>query len=254
MYRGKVCLFIAFACLFILSSSSWAAINYGDKTGSTMDYLQVTEDSGTDTPPLYGSPIVVGDTLLFSPTSFNSSSSGAGGSDITDGTLTTTIVPHTGSYIDRLTLFEFGDYTLSGTGGTSATKAEVAASIYITCLEIDGSSLMIPVFTNASLNNFSPPDGKYNLADDGEGSAVPWNGSLTIDVTGWLTSIGKTGYATKLLFNMDNVLTTGSELGTSAFIAKKGDYCIGLTAEIPEPASITLLSLGALALFRRKRN
>ena len=83
------------------SAAGAAAIDYGDYVGIDVKYLQVTEDSGTDATPLFGTPNLAGNTLDFNPPSFNSSSSGAGGVDITDGTLTFMVEAKPNNLIDQ---------------------------------------------------------------------------------------------------------------------------------------------------------
>src|SRR5262245_944373 len=81
------------ALLIWASTANSAPINYGNFNSPNVSYLQVTEDSTTDPvpPALFGAPILSGDSLSFNPVNFAANSSG-GGSDSTDGTLTTTIM------------------------------------------------------------------------------------------------------------------------------------------------------------------
>src|SRR5947207_4379405 len=80
------------AALLLLSSRIGAVpINYGNFNGTNVMYLNVTEDSSTDPTPLFGAPTVSDDALSFNPSGFGATSSG-GGTDLTDGTLATTIM------------------------------------------------------------------------------------------------------------------------------------------------------------------
>src|SRR5262249_44594329 len=66
--------------------SSAAPINYGNFNGTTVQYLQVTEDQTTENPllqvPLYGSPTLTDDSLSFNPSGFGAQASGAAGNDV----------------------------------------------------------------------------------------------------------------------------------------------------------------------------
>ncbi len=226
-------------------------INYGNFSGTTVNYLSVTEDSATDATPLFGAPTVAGDALDFNPTNFVSSSSG-GAIDSTIGVLNFTAEATSGNFIDQIVLSEAGDYTIFGSGGVG-TSATVAAPVFINIVEVDGVSIS-PINYNGNLV-FTPSAGDYNLADDGAGFGVIWTGVLDIDVEQLLIDAGVnyTYGATEVKVILNNILATTSEAGSSAEIQKKDLQ--GLTVTIfPEPASAMLLAaLGLPVLSRRKR-
>lgn len=228
-----------------------ASINHGDFFGVTMDYLQVTESSVTDPLPLYNAPTVLGDYLDFNPTSFGSSSSGVS-SDVTDGQLNMTIRAKAESLgIHTLTIEEDGDVTLSGLMGTAATAATIGAPVFLDITEVDGVALLAPIAVNGSLAFTN--GGMWDIATDGVFTGRDFHGFLQIDLTAALRANGvASGYVTELEFTMDNTLTTGSEIGTTALIVKKDLDING--REVPEPATLSLLALGGLGLLRRRRN
>lgn len=240
-----------FACASAIQA---AAINYGDFSGATVNFLQVTEDSGTDPTPVYGSPSVFGNSLDFNPLSFNASASGSGGVDITDGTLTLMMTSNPGHFIDCIKFDEAGDYTLAGFG-TAATAVSVTANFNIEIQEVDGvaigSILVNPVM------NFTPSNGDFDLANDAGGGPAAngsWAGMLMADLTQVLidNNIPYVNGVTKVSVTFDNTLVATSEDGTSAFIAKKDVGGVGITV-IPEPASLGLLTLGGLCMMARRR-
>lgn len=239
---------------FAASAALAAPINYGDFDGNTVMYLDVTEDSGTDTPPLFGAPSISADTLDFNPVSFNSSSTGAGGVDITDGTLTFMVMAKSGYFVEQLLFTEAGDVTLAGFGN-DGTFASVTAEYIIEIVEVDNVAIN-PIQFQASMT-FTPSNGDYGLQTDGGGGPTysgAWSGSLVTDIHAALInsqlpfSLG----ATKVNVTLDNTLTTLSQDGTSSFIAKKDTDGVTIT-EFPEPASAALLGLGAMALLPRRR-
>jgi len=251
-------IFFSLAILFSLGggvSVAWAApIDYGDFLGTSVRYLAVTEDSATDPPPLFNAPVLVGDGLDFNPT-FGSSSSGAGASDDTNGTLTFGIEALPGSVIDRVAIGESGDFTLTGFGG-AGTGASVHADVTLEIDAVDGAAPAFGLSTTEALV-FSPSNGDWNLLDDGPGPLVSgtWTGFLEIDVTQMLSDAGLSYVegVTRVTLQLDNRLHTQSESGTAAVIGKKDFDGLSFTV-IPEPSSWVLCGLGLSVLggWRRR--
>ncbi len=241
-------------CLPICNATS---INYGTFTGSTVVYHNVTEDSVTDAVPLFGTPIISGDTLDFNPI-FKSYSAGSGASDMTDGQLLATIIAKDGKYIDNVTFHEAGDYRLLG-AGTSATFAMVINSLFINIYEVwnpitQATISINPIQFTADMT-FNPSNGDYYLTVDTQ--VAIWTGTVTADLTAKLAASGWANhYATKVSINLDNTLLTQSEAGTSAYIAKKDFNGLGITSDtfnIPEPMTMAILGLGGLLLARKRK-
>ena len=171
------------ACALITGTEALeASINYGDFAGNTVNFLQVTEDSGTDPTPLYGAPSVFGDSLDFNPVSFSATATGAAGSDITDGTLSMMMAANPGHFIDIVKFDEAGDITMIGAGGVG-TYASVTANFNIEIQEVDGVGIgSINLVTPMT---FTPSNGDWDLLNDGPGPIVggSWSGMLMVDLT-----------------------------------------------------------------------
>lgn len=242
---------LCFSGLLAMSSGVQAAIiNYGDFTGSSVKFIGVQESSGTDPVPLFGTPDVAGDTIDFDPVSFNSFSSGAGGVDITDGTLSFKLAALTGSVLDVLRLQEQGDVTLAGFGG-AGTTASIRTNVFINILAVDGVSIT-PVNVTGGLI-FAPSGGTYDLASDGGGGPfynTAWNGVFDFDLTQALVdhNVPFVNGTTLISVTFDNTLVTTSQAGTSAFIAKKDVQGITFTV-VPEASSIVMMSLAACGIL-----
>jgi hypothetical protein len=235
-----------------ISPARAASINYGTFVGTTVQYVDVTEDSTTDATPLYLAPTSSGDSLDFNPI-FASSSSGAGGSDETDGVLTMMIEALGANVIEKVMITEAGDFSLSGFSGGTGTSASVTAGVTVTIEAVDGSAIT-PFDVLTSLV-FAPSDGDWDLLNDGPGPDVSgvWTGTGMVDLTQALIDEGQpfSFGVTKVSFKMDNMLDTASETGTSADIAKKDIDGLSLTV-LPEPAPLALLLLLAPLLPLRR--
>lgn len=240
----------ALAASFFVSTPLHAVpINYGDFVGTNVTYIDVTEDSGTDATPLFGAPTVSGNSIDFSPPSFNAFASGAGGNDTTDGTLTFMLQAMNGHYIASIDFSEAGDTTLTGFSGDAYSS--VTATVFVDIFEVDNTPISQINVPGANMV-FTPSAGDYQLSTDGGGGPAYntiWTGSLMIDLDQALIDAGqlfKNG-ATKVTVTLDNKLVALSQDGTSAFIAKKDFDGLSVTPEIPdvpEPASVLLLLMG----------
>lgn len=236
------------ATMLIAPAALAAPINHGTFLGSNVQYVDVTEDSVTDTPPLFGAPTIAGDTLDFSPVSFSSTSSGAGGVDQTDGTLSMMVSSLGGSVIPGIKVSTGGDFTLTGLGG-AGTSAGDSLSVFVNIIEVDGAGIN-PVNLNSAVSN------GWDLAANGPGPFVsgPWSGAVTFgDLNAVLTAnnVPYTNGVTKLTVTLDNTLTTTSEAGTASLINKK-DFQIEIVPE-PSTAALAAGALTAAILLRRRR-
>jgi hypothetical protein len=236
--RGKpflLCLLVLFL-LAGLPLPAAAYTSYGNYFGTTVDFVNVNETSSTDSEPLFGSPTVVGDRLLFFPTRFASSSSGVG-ADTTSSTFQIMLTAKAGSKIDRVRIQEFGDYTLTGSG--TGTMAQMSGYLTVTDLA-SGTGGVKTDFDNA-IFTASPSSG-------------PFSGFWEIDFTGNALPV------TLAMLSFNNNLQTSSESNTAAFIQKKVvngpaiDLSINPTP-VPLPGALWLLASGLVAsvtVFRKK--
>lgn len=256
----------ALACMLICSSSAMAGtFHWGDLSdpGGDVMYLAVTENNGEATPlydedPNVGSPDVIGNSILFNPQGFQSSSSG-NAADSIDSTLTTTVMAKPGQAVESISISELGDYTLSGLPGGNA-QATVGAAFFWTILEINGVPNPQPTQMDNMMfaSGAGTYGGEYNRPGD-DGTTTVWSGSVFLDVREWLDNNGHADdFATKVGLRFDNTLTTAADAVSSAFIKKKqigGSVIVTVdtSSMVPEPTTCVLAGLAALGLVAVRR-
>ena len=261
--------FVAGIFLFSLVAVQFAdaaPINYGTFAGNTVTYVDVTEDSNSgDTLPLFGAPIVSGDSIDFNPVGFDANATGAAGNDITSSQLSFMVVaqdPFGSDFgITNINFSEAGDTTIAGVG-SDLTMTSVTATVIININEVDGAG--INTVTVPAALTFTPSGGTYGLGTDGGGGPVfhtAWSGSLFVDLNAALiaNNVPFDVGATKISVDISNSLAATSENGTFAVIAKKDFGGVSVTVnmpdpgEIPEPGTLALLGLGVIGLLTGRR-
>lgn len=251
-----------------LASSFAASINYGNFSGTTVDYQMVTESSSTDAVPLFGAPIISGDTLDFNPVGFSATSSNGVAADITDGQLLFMAQAKPGLGLGSILISERGDTSMAGFG-TDATFTSVSLNGVLNISEVGGvaiNTVAIPI----AFASVGPSGGTFGLATDfggGPGGTIAWNGSADIDLTPANPAVAALYAAqnldpkvpvTKVSVNFDNTLIALSQAGTTSLIAKKDQLIITFRnppgGDIPEPASamLVLLTMVGAAVARRR--
>ena len=243
----------------IAPSARGNLITYTPVSGANYSFTNITEDPtrlavpvSSEAPPTFGQP-VGGDSLSFPALAFKSSATG--GMDLADSKLSMTISAKSlAEGITDISLVEFGDYSLARTGTTSNPFTQAKASGWVTIQEVNGSAIapiVIPTIAGLQFDSQHTLPGS-SLSD----IASAWSGSLNFDVEQALKDHNITGLATKVSFSMDNTLYTSADAQSLAYIAKKGVTLTVTGSEVPEPATFTLLGLGALGLavwMKRKR-
>jgi hypothetical protein len=238
-----------FSSLLVLAAATGAAsgatINYGNFIAGDVQFLDVTESSGTDAVPLFGPPSSYDGGLNFTRVGFRTTSVG-GVPDLTDGQLNVTIRTAPDVGIASISLWERGDYTLAGVG-TAATQAGAVMLASVTGIGGAGVAPVALPPINASV--------AFNLPAN-PGIVQPWSLGLSLNVAPLL---GPDQLATEIELVIDNALVSFSELQSVAFGAKKQFFLevdtvtTGIplrTAAVPEAGfTIWLLGLGLGLVF-----
>lgn len=232
-------------CVFaagIAMAWSWGSpviadsINYGDFLGAGVgeaDFLQVTENSITNPLPLFGTPVHVGNKLMFFPMLF-AASAADGNYDAVSGTLTAHIRAAAGHYLQTIAISEIGDCTLLGVG-----YANTWADVYGLLSACDASPGTHGNFASFLSVSPAPP---YMLPPT---AFTTFEGEAQISLAG----LG----ITEIAFAFTDTLEASSEPGTTAYIQKKEFQIEVTSAPVPEPSAGVLALLSVIALLTRRR-
>jgi hypothetical protein len=247
---------MAFCALLVCAVpilSSWA------KGGLIFNYAPVNvgsltitgyEDTTLDTVAKFGAP-TGGSSLAFPNYVLNSTSvNGVGAGAVTD-TLELTMSSTT-EYIKSVNFTEGGNYFLSGFSGPPAPAASASIA---SAAGPNGSKVVILALNGVDLAPGSeidvfPISGDFSTNHSFTGvftNSGDWTGTLGFDMSAY--------NATKVKLVLNNVVNTTSN-GAVAFLGgAKAAVSMNIgVAPIPEPSTIALLCMGALALpFVRKR-
>jgi hypothetical protein len=110
---GRLTFLIAFTALVLaaLPLAQAGIINYGTHAGNTVIYQDVTESSATDPVPLFGAPVVTGDSIDFNPALFNAFSHlGSPPVDLTNGLLAFGVQAKQGFWMNSISFSEGGPW------------------------------------------------------------------------------------------------------------------------------------------------
>jgi hypothetical protein len=183
---------------------------------------------------LFGQPVVTGDSLYFTPTTFSAEALNGVGFDLTKATANIKVTAHDGFDFTSLALSERGDYLQVGAGAKVAVSGQIR------------------VFDS------------MNPASEVTASILPTTPFLPTDdfitknwTAGAATSLVDMKSASMLNVTIENILIAQSPLGTEtlAFIEKKFAGLDVVTAPIPEADTYAMLlaGLGLIGYVVRRR-
>lgn len=194
---------------------------------------------------LFGTPTLVGDSLIFTPTDFFAESSNGTGVVMTNETLNIRITANPGYQFSGVSLTERGDYYLIG------SDAEVAVGGQIRVIDLDDPisnevtgaiAATAPLDVHTTLSGFVTTNWTATASVLVPGAAAGWGGA--------------DGVVDSVSLTIENLLlarTTAA--GSSAFIEKKFTGSSMVVSVVPEAQTWTMLlaGLGLVGFFARRR-
>jgi len=230
---GKKAFIVSLIALFLglgMANHAIAAlIDYPEVSGQNVDFINISEESVTDTPPLYGEPMIVGDMGLFFPTSFSSSSSN-GSADTTAGTLSMTLRAHDGWAIRSVAFYEYGSYTLTGGGGDATAGISGALTV--------GSETPVDLAPLDFSLSGGQPSGTYST-------------SATVNLFEEAVTEIDLQLFSSLYTSSDSSPSTEAEISIHAITEQP--QLVVQTEPVPLPASVLLLGSGLCSILGLRR-
>lgn len=213
---------LTIAGFFLASTSAGAAsiTQFGDDVSFTYD------DS-----TLYGTGVVVGNTIFFTPSTFFAESLDGEGLVTATETLHIDVSATTSGFnMTNFTVYEQGDYKQRGSGASASADGYFQATSLTT---LCGT----PLSPCAGLTLYN----SGTLADTGDSLGL-WNMGGDLD----LASVAGWGSDTDVRLTIQNILTAETlNSGEIAFIQKKFSVSI---PQVPVPAAVWLFGSGLLGL------
>lgn len=267
--------FLIYLWLATGALSSAGTINYGSRTSSSYDFLEINEVSalntylgGNATNPV-STPVVLGNTLAFSPNTslqVSTASIASSSGNATDHASTAfgfKIRAKANQTIDQLKIDVTGSYNLFSVnlGGSTPSMSVVTINVPMTLqlFGVDGA-----VYTPATQLGFNltVTPSSVTASSNGIGNVVSpsgtwagsWNGA---NVNGVFTQDLARIFSIPSMKITELLVTVTPDLNTFRSISDQNSASVFLTnasfAVIPEPSTASLLLLGLFPLLRNRR-
>lgn len=170
---------------------------------------------------LFGDPMLVGgNTLVFFPSNFRAEATDGQTAAVSDR-LEFELILHAGFSLDNISVTEYGDYGILGTGQVDVSGAVSAQNMDTT--DIINSSLATTYYDQGT-----------------------WQGQALLDIVppDW----------TRVKITLENDLFAIAGCGSVAWIEKKVIGNAIAIQIIPEPATVAMLTIGSLLMLRNSRS
>lgn len=217
----------AVVALLVVAAPAFAG-DWATPGGATSSF---TYSNGGDVNGLFGEPFVDAgtDTFFFVGSQFQANASNGATVDRND-TMSVDILANPSLQFSSMTITAFGDYSVTGAG----SSVNIDSTLGMTELGGAGRTWSDELATSPAFPLTS-------------GSGL-WNGSATVDVT----FVFPTPHDHLNVSLTNSLLAISAPGGGAQLNVQYEDLAISFTL-IPEPATLSLLAFGALALIRRRR-
>lgn len=230
MMNSRVMQWVAVAGIVACAGAAQASVPWSNPAGAGSFF---TYSGGLSDVGLFGDPILVNDSFVFTPSNYQVTTNGLQSLTVTDR-FQVDLTANAGQKFTMIRIREFGTWSITSIqGGTGSVNASGSMSV------VDFGGGHAPVQTPLVTTQAMP------ITTIGSGL---WDGTALIDFT---TILGAPFTHVRLIFS--NNLGAASSAGASAHIDKKvvdGSIFVDV---VPTPGAGVVLALGGLLAARRRR-
>jgi hypothetical protein len=219
----KLPLLAGFTALSLSVYSLLASAEAVTLVGDTINY-QYDDVANAGALAVFGTPVIIGDSVRFLPPSFRTESIDGNGTGLLSANfIFSDVYSRNGQAIKKIEVVDFGDYKITDGGSVSA-------------------DLLLTISSNRSILDFDSNSSSFDFSGDSSGLQT-WGISAAVD-----PSLSFNGLADNVAVSLQNTLEASTDAeGETAWIQKKLVFA-ATASEVPVPSALWLFGSALMGM------